>query len=190
MKKTIIFATFGAVFISVSAVSYAHKGATGIVKDRMAAMMIMGKVVKSVSSMMQGEIEIDPEQIRQGATIIESHAGESMTKLFPEGSMQKASVAKLEIWSDWEGFEDLAKQLSLYAVGLEAAAENGLMSNATKNPSMGKNTMMGGDSNMMMGGAAPMVTAEQLALMPVDSVFNLVTQTCSSCHTKFRVEKK
>lgn len=35
-----------------------------------------------------------------------------------------------------------------------------------------------------------MMTAEQLAAMPADGVFNMVAQTCSSCHTKFRLEKK
>ncbi len=29
-----------------------------------------------------------------------------------------------------------------------------------------------------------------IAQMPADGLFNMVAQTCSACHSKFRVEKK
>jgi cytochrome c556 len=47
----------------------------------------------------------------------------------------------------------------------------------------------------MMGDTAPMmgrggsVDAAALAAMPADGVFNMVAQSCSACHTKFRLEK-
>ncbi len=64
---------------------------------------------------------------------------------------------------------------------------------------MGQDTMMGGNSMMsqggmmgsggMMGNAGHMADPEMLAQMPADGLFNMVAQTCSACHSKFRVEK-
>ena len=51
MKKTTIVA---AVLIAGTAVTaFAHSGATGIVKERMDAMLAMGKAVKTVAPMMR-----------------------------------------------------------------------------------------------------------------------------------------
>jgi cytochrome c556 len=44
--------------------------------------------------------------------------------------------------------------------------------------------MMGGG---MMQGA---MTADDIAGMPVDGAFAMVSQVCSACHTKFRAESK
>lgn len=199
MKTRIFAATAAATIITGGLAAYAHTGATGIYKERMDAMMAMGKIVKSLSAMMRGENDFDAASVKEGARAIKSHAGEAMTSLFPEGTTEAPSEARAEIWSDWKTFEELANQLETYATGLEAAADNGLaMSGQAQGSMMGngnskmtgsQNGMMGGGSGMM-GSTQPMMTAEQLATMPADSVFNMVAQTCSSCHTKFRLEKK
>lgn len=196
-----MFYITAAAVTAFSAAAFAHGGATGIVKERMDAMTAMSEAVKTISSMMMGETPYDADVVKQGAALIKSHSGEAMTKLFPEGSLQEVSVAKPEIWSDWEEFQLLADRLADYADGLEAAADNGLMMQSensstdsmmgTDGSSMmegGKSGMMGGASMMGGGSAAP--DAAQLASMPVDGVFNMLTQTCSVCHTKFRIEKK
>ncbi len=191
--------------VSASAVGVlAHGGATGIVKERMDAMGVMSKAVKAMTEMMRGKTEYDPDAIRQGAQIIKSHAGEAMTKLFPEGSMHKPTEARPEIWTDWDRFKELADLLLTFADGLEKAADNGLM----MSDSNGTSTMMGNRSSTMMGEGGSMMSdsemmgggmmmrggrmpdTEALASMPADGVFNMMAQTCSSCHTKFRIEKK
>ena len=199
MKARIFAATTAATIITGGLAAYAHTGATGVYKERMDAMMAMGKVVKSLSAMMRGETGFDAASVKEGARAIKSHAGEAMTSLFPEGTTEAPSEAREEIWSDWETFAALATQLETYATGLEIAADNGLgMSGDAQGSMMGNgNSMMMGSQNGMMGGGSgmmgstqPMMTTEQLAAMPVDGVFNMVAQTCSSCHTKFRLEKK
>ena len=149
--------------------------------------------------MMRGDMEYNAAQVKQGAAIISSHAGEKLIMLFEKGGNLKPSVARDEIWTDWDAFKKIADQLAVLSNGLEAASGNGLMmEGASKGSTMGTgaSTMMGtGKSGMMtgsgmMGGDAKLPSAEMLAGMPTDAVFNLVTQTCSSCHTKFRIEKK
>jgi cytochrome c556 len=199
MKKQVYFIT-AAIVAALSAAAFAHSGATGIVKERMDAMSAMGKAVKTISLMMMGESEYDAEVTRQGANLIKSHSGEAMTRLFPDNSLQSASVAKTEIWSNWQTFSQLADRLAVMADGLDGAAGNGQMASGKTSTGgmmgtegsgmMGsrKSGMMGGGS--MMAGAMTIPDVEQLAQMPVDGVFNMLTQTCSTCHTKFRLEKK
>lgn len=194
--------TIGAVFsLAITGAALAHGGATGVVKERMDGMMAMGNAVKSLSSMMRGDVDYDADVVKTNAQTIQQHAGETLTKLFPEGTDGAPSEAKPEIWSDWSEFEILAKQLETYAVALEAAAPNGLMMQGQNNGGMmDSSDMMSGsgmmDSSDMMGstggmmGGSQMMDPEELANMPADGVFNMLAQTCASCHGKFRVEKK
>ena len=190
MKKTTIVA---AVLIAGTAVTaFAHSGATGIVKERMDAMLAMGKAVKTVAPMMRGETAYDAETVRDAARLFQQHAGESMTKLFPEGTGGMPSEAKDEVWTDWERFAALASQLEEYSEGLERAADNGLggmggntsMDGASM---MGGGSMMGGDTTMM--GGSTMMDAAAIAEMPADAAFAMTTQVCSACHERFRAEE-
>ncbi|MGY3439693.1 MULTISPECIES: c-type cytochrome [unclassified Marinovum] len=187
----------------------AHSGAKGIVKDRMDGMMALGKSVKAITPMMRGKVAYDADAVKGFAQDLRTHSGEAMTRLFPEGTNAAPSVAKARIWTDWDGFEALAMQLHALSDGMEQAADNGLKGtggttgNMMGGATMGANMMggsamggatMGGDamgSGAMMGGAAAasLPSPDALAEMPADAVFRLVSQTCASCHTKFRAEK-
>ncbi|WP_420411052.1 c-type cytochrome [Roseibium sp.] len=181
MKLSVFFLS-GALVVSGVAAAVAHGGATGIVKERMDAMGAMGKVMKSLSAMMRGETEYDASAVRNGAEILQSHSGEALTKQFPEGSIEVPSEAKPEIWSNWEEFSSISGQLELFATALGEAADNGLSKPAAGGTMMGQGTMMGDPSHMQ--------DPELLAQMPVQGLFNMTAQTCSACHTKFRIEKK
>lgn len=193
MKKTTILATLLATSTALAA--FAHGGATGIVKERMDAMADMGKAVKAVTPMMRGDVAYDAEVMRQAAETFSRHAGDLMTKLFPEGTGGMPSEAKDTVWSNWDEFSALAERLGIAAEGLAAAADNPMMgSNAGETNA---DTMMGGGSGMMSGGANMMggssamgdaMTVAQISEMPVDGAFSMVTQACSACHTQFRAE--
>ena len=189
--KTLAIFTSGILLVSSVAGAIAHGGATGIVKERMVAMGAMGKVMKSLSGMMLGDSEYDAEAVRKGAAVLQSHAGESLTSLFPEGSINGPSEATPEIWSNWQEFERLSMGLELYAAALGRAADKGLAHSTSGSGMMGQMTM--GNSGMtgqsMMGDNAMTHDPEVLAQMPVEGLFKMTAQTCSSCHTKFRVEK-
>ncbi|UWP98608.1 c-type cytochrome [Aliiroseovarius crassostreae] len=196
----------GALVASVLAMAgqtvFAHGGATGVVKERMDGMSVMKDAMKVLTPMMRGEAEYDATVVRARAEDVSRHAGEALTRLFPEGSTDKASEAKPEIWQDWESFSGLADQLRLAADGLAAASENGLMM-AGDMPAAG--SMMSGQNGTMMGGG--MMAGQggammggmmgsgsdgammDLSQMPADGVFAMMGQVCAACHTRFRVEK-
>ena len=114
----------GLAALITTAVALAHGGATGIVKERMDAMGVMGDSVKTLSAMMRGETKYDEAVVRKEAARIKAHGGKAMTGLFPEGTDGAPSEAKPEIWSNWDEFETLAKRLEVLATGLDAAAAN------------------------------------------------------------------
>jgi len=196
----------GAVIASVLAVAsqsvFAHGGATGVVKERMEGMGVMKESMKVLTPMMRGQVDYDADVVRERAGDISRHAGEALTKLFPEGSTAKPSEAKPEIWQDWEGFSALAEQLRVAADGLAAASENGLMG-AGDVPGSGRmmggqggaimgNGMMGTQNGTMMGGmmgAGSGIGMMDLSQMPADRAFAMMGQVCSACHTRFRIEK-
>ncbi len=185
MKKIVLTAaTAGVVF---AAVASAHTGATGVVLERMNGMSAMQDVVRTLTPMMRGEIDYDPDAVIAGAATLEAHAGETMTELFPEGSDGEVSYARPEIWEDWERFAELAEGLETLAVALASASANPPGSSMPE--SDGGTSMMGGGTSMMGGGSASSLDAATLADMPVDRVFTMVAQSCSACHTSFRAEQ-
>lgn len=187
MKRTTILAAIAVTGTAVAAL--AHSGATGVVKERMEAMKAMGDAVKAVTPMMQGEVAYDADVMRKTARTFQAHSGEAMTKLFPEGSMDMPSEVKESVWSDWDRFAALAEQLGIYAKGLEGAAGNDPSGGGGN---MGAGSMMSGGSMMgsgMMGTTmSSMMSADDIAAMPVDAAFTMTTQVCSACHERFRAE--
>lgn len=192
----------GAMVAATVVTAFAHSGATGIVKKRMDAMSDMGKATESLTKIMRGKQAYDAETVRTHAATIRSHAGTALIELFPEGSDGHPSEALPAIWSDWDRFSDLAQRLETLAAGLEAAAPNGLMADGEM-PADDMGSMMGTDggdimkdggsmmgNGMMDGGMMgdEMPDPKMLTQMPADAVFNMMAQTCSSCHTDFRLE--
>lgn len=159
------------ILIGGTMTALAHKGASGIVKQRMEAMKAMGTSMKAVAAMVKGKTTYDAAKLKQAATTIKAHA-EKMPGMFPKGSTKHPSEAKSEIWKRWTDFEALAKRLASYAGALEQAANNP-MAKMPRNmtPQM-------------------MTDPEQLQLMPPKMVFVQIGKTCSSCHKDFRKPKK
>lgn len=189
MKLLVIIAS-GALIVSSVAGAIAHSGATGVVKERMMAMGAMGKAMKSLSGMMRGDSTYDAETVRNGAAVLQSHSGEALTKLFPKDSISGPSEALPAIWSDWQEFENLSDKLGRYAEALGRAADKGLQQPASSSGTTAQ--MMMGQGMMgqsMMGNQSMEPDPDMLTQMPVQALFNMTAQTCSVCHTKFRVEK-
>ncbi|XWN33057.1 MAG: cytochrome c [Devosia sp.] len=196
-----VFGAMAALSLSLSAVAVAHTGATGVVKERMDQMMAIGDANKALRAMFSGETPYDAVVVAQSAQTIRGHAGEALISLFPEGSLDGPTEAKPEIWENWDEFVTLANRLEHVAEGLARAADNGPGADEAM-PSMG--AMMGGrdapDMNAMMGGqmmsgmmgtGSPemAMSPDMMAEMPADRVFAMLGDTCSACHTKFRIEK-
>lgn len=170
---------------SLAATAYAHGGATGIVKDRMDAMAAMAAEIRVIAPMMRGETAYDVASVRAAAQTFSFHSGVAMTNLYPEGTGGSPSASTAKVWSDPDGFAQLADQLSDYAEGLSRAARNGVRVSPD-----GQNAPMTMDmSTIMMGASGPSVAdAESIdfSTLPANEAFELVAQTCASCHATYR----
>jgi len=157
LKKTVIMSV---ALVSIAAAALAHKGA---------GMSAMGQAVKSLTPMMRGQSTFDADAVRASADVMIMHAGEQMSRLFPEGSGGMPSSAMPAVWDEWDEFTALAAQLEVTAKGMKLGADNGLA------------------AAQASGSASP--SMEMVASMPTDMAFAAVVQTCSACHQQFRAEE-
>lgn len=201
------------VLSAVGAAALAHNGATGVVMERMTGMSAMRDAMRDIAPMMQGQRPYDAAAVREAAAVLRSHAGESMTQLFPQEEISAASYARPEIWRDWDRFSALSDDLKVYAEGLSVAASNGL--NAPEGDTGAMASMDHGNMQMdpaptrlsvaeLMGVAAPKSASPEIeasstekvrasgvgfAMMAADDVFEKIGQTCAACHSAYRKGK-
>ena len=160
----------------------AHKGATGIVKDRMHVMKGMGDSMKSLKQMFDGETSYNQTKAEAAAASIEKHAGKAMTKMFPKGSMQKPTEATPKIWEDWPGFEANAMRLQAYA---------GALKHSLAQPASAiQPAAAAGDMTQAGSEGVVWPPAANLQDQPPQVAFNYVAKTCKSCHEGYRIKKK
>ena len=106
--------------VTVSGV-HAHKGATGVVMERMMAMKSMGDAMKSLAAMVTGKAVFEADEVHKIGSRIKAHAADIPT-MFPKGSIKGPSEATPAIWSDWESFKKHASELEKLATQLEGEA--------------------------------------------------------------------
>ena len=108
IKFLVIKFVFLTAFIVLPAV--AHKGATGIVKERMDAMKSMSEQMKTLKALIIDAKIYDTKKIIDAATVIKGHA-QNTEKQFPKGSLQHPTEAIEKIWQDWPTFKADADKL-------------------------------------------------------------------------------
>ncbi len=106
----------------------AHETATGVVKERMDQMKEMGRAMKRINDRLKSKrdltaIAADAERIRDAA--------QKLPSLFPDGSTDEHSEAKLQIWKQWARFTDGARALQSEADALKEAALAGSAADLT-----------------------------------------------------------
>jgi cytochrome c556 len=90
--------------------SAAHDHATGVVKERMDMMEVMGKRLKAIRDRIDSKRDL--AAIKADAEAIASHAPH-VVHLFPPGSTKKPTDARAAIWQNWPDFERKATALEV-----------------------------------------------------------------------------
>lgn len=128
LKRVAVFGTALSVLLlsglGLSKFAQAHGSATGIVKERMDMMQGIGDKMKEVGAMIKGQTSFDSYEISRHAKRISEHSP-SITKLFPEGSLDKPSEALPSIWKEWDEFSALTTKLTTEAEKLDQIAQTG-----------------------------------------------------------------
>lgn len=160
----------------------AHKGATGIVKERMDLMTKIGKSTRTVDLMMTGKSGYDAEKFIAAVRSIKSHSGDAMTRLFPKDSLQHPTLAKPSIWTDWDAFKAEADRLNVFAEALEWVASNSPQAVSAE----GRGSAMGAGPPVEADGYP---ASKHVRHLPPHMIFGYIKKMCGSCHDKFRNRK-
>lgn len=104
--------------VLLSAITTAHEGAEGVVKERMDAMSAIGQANKPLAGIARGRADFDLKTVQENARIIADNAGASFVDLFPEGSLTGETEAKADIWENFDDFAKFAKELEENALAL------------------------------------------------------------------------
>jgi len=107
--------------VTVSGVSHAHEGATGIVKERMDNFKKSQNNLKAIRRLIR---DGDAEPVVPLADEIRAWAAR-IPEYFPEGSGGAPSEAADTIWQDFKGFRDAARRHEDAAEALVKLARNG-----------------------------------------------------------------
>jgi cytochrome c556 len=125
MKSPFIMsAILGVLVVAGMTAVEAHKGATGVVMQRMMSMKSMGDGMKELAAMVTGKAAYDADKAKTIATTIKQHATD-IAKQFPKGSIKGPSEALPAIWEDWDGFMGHADNLAALADKLANSADSG-----------------------------------------------------------------
>jgi cytochrome c556 len=87
------------------------------------AMVGLGKDMKAIAAVANGEADSGAETLAAASRIAET--SEKLLDLFPEGSGGHGSRAKPEIWTDWAGFTQRNDEFRAAAGTLRAAVASG-----------------------------------------------------------------
>ena len=109
---------FAVGLICAAGLAHAHGGATGIVKERMDGMLVLGKAMKALNAEAQADAP-NLETVHKSGQEIVAQSGAKMVSRFPTGSLDKPTEASAEIWNQFDEFRQLADELEI--LGLELA---------------------------------------------------------------------
>ena len=107
---------------TVSGIAIAHDGATGMVMQRMEAMKEISASMKLIGAMVKGESAFDVAKVEEAANVVAGH-GKHIGHMFPEGSLDKPTEALPVIWTRWDDFIRIGKEMETSALALAEAAK-------------------------------------------------------------------
>lgn len=137
---------------------FAHKGAHGIVKQRMTIMKGMKDHMKLIAQTVKGQQAFEEKKLSRALDFLKSHAGDRLVKLFPKGSSGKKSDADPAIWKDWSKFQALALSLTQASDNFRSALDN-----------------------------KPCGPPDKQALARLETKYDALKQVCKDCHERFRL---
>ena len=107
----------------VSAAVLAHEGATGIVGQRMRSMKAIARHMKDLDAALKTHRSVIPEMVALAEGI--RQRGRDLHSLYPPGSHDSHTEAKLDVWREPKKFEAMVMAFDAEAEGLLAASRSG-----------------------------------------------------------------
>ena len=119
MKKFKFYVLIITFLVSSSTNSFAHEGATGIVKERMEKFKVSKSIMQEINKSFTNK---DFKKIKKNASILKTW-GVEMENYFPEGSNGKPSQANDRIWLEPELFKMAIMNFTQSSINLLKTAD-------------------------------------------------------------------
>ncbi len=207
-NKVTIWLLAGTIVVYATASALSHSSATGVVKQRMDAMVMLGNQIKFLTPMLVENQPKDFDAIAASAQIIARHGGGALSDLFPKDSIKGPSEARPEIWSSWQEFQTMAENLETLGQELAESANVALVA-SVQTPTivevkveeelsawdqLSSDTLLGIKSPAEQDidtNIASLIAVENTrpVTRALASVYTDILAVCSSCHTTFRRSK-
>lgn len=156
-------------------------GLEDVVADRQREMKEIAAATKTISDMFKAPETYSAEFFKVAARAISERADQRLVDHFASVTVAEGSKATNEVATDHDRFGELARDLKTYADTLASAAD--------RHPSS-----MSEDMRMKQGepmGGGPLGTRMRkettVSSMSAEHAFHLMLQTCTSCHSRFRL---
>ncbi|MCH4546654.1 cytochrome c [Rhizobium changzhiense] len=175
-----LFAFVAAVLITAAMASAEED----VIAIRQADMKAMAAAAKTISGMFKDSTTYKASEFKWAADTIRDRSGGVLSAHFASASAadSRQSKAGPNILKERDRFDRIASDLRDYAVALDAAAQ--------KNPGPMPASMRMRPGEAMGGGpfGTHVRNEHELSTMPAEHAFHLMLQTCTTCHTRFRME--
>ncbi len=155
--------------------------AEDMVVPRQADMKAIAAAAKTISGMFKEPTTYSSAEFKWAAETIRDKSGDALIGHFANETADPRSKAKPNIIEERERFDRLANDLKAYATALGADADN--------NPGPMTDSMRMKPGEPMGGGPLGIhVQSEaQLSSLPAEHAFHLMLQTCTTCHSRYRM---
>jgi cytochrome c556 len=153
-----------------------------VVAIRQADMKAMAAAAKTISGMFKDSTTYKASEFKLAADTIRDRSGGVLSAHFASAADSRRSKAGPNIFKERDRFDRIANNLRDYAVALDAAAQ--------KNPGPMTASMRMKPGEVMGGGplGTHVCDEQELLAMPAEHAFHLMLQTCTTCHSRFRME--
>ncbi|ULJ73673.1 c-type cytochrome [Rhizobium gallicum] len=153
-----------------------------LVALRQADMKVIAAGTKTISGMFKEPATYSSAEFKRAADAIRDKSGDVLIGHFAVEAADPKSKAKPNIVEERERFDRLANDLKAYATALDKAAD--------KNPAAMMESMRMKPGEPMGGGpfGTHVRDEAQLSSIPAEHAFHLMLQTCTTCHSRFRMD--
>ena len=156
-------------------------GKEDIVRLRQQGMKQMAAAAKTISEMFGGKRDFDGSDLSEAAGVLKEHSGKTLGSQFPKGSLGAPSDAADRIAAERVAFDTIADRLSELAIAFDKQTRTAL--SITQAMRMGSSAMGGGS----LLGARKSPGVVDLTTVPAEHLFHMMLDTCSNCHSKYRI---
>lgn len=156
---------------------------TSIVERRQQAMKDMASAAKTIAAIFSGDVAYDKTGLQEAASAFVLH-GSELSALFAGQARSESEADDRRIAAERKEFDEIAARLEQLALAFDRKAAR---AGDVLTPDMRMGSSVPGGGSLL--GAGPSRTEADLSAIPAEHLFHMMLETCTTCHSKYRLRK-